>query len=311
MSNPFTPATREAAKARIALCGPSGSGKTYTALTLATALSDKVAVVDTEHGSASKYAPDASGQGFVFDALSPAIFDPRSLAKVLGEAGAAGYGAIVIDSLTHYWSGPGGVLELVDDAAKGSRSGNSFAAWKTVRPYERQIIAALLGFPGHVIVTMRTKTEWVIEEDDRGRKAPRKVGMKPEQREGIEYEFDIVGDLDQDNTLLVTKSRCFDLSNAVIRKPDAELAKQISEWLDGGVNLPDANDYRDKALEAATDVNALRSLHTEVKRRQLLGAQVENEHGDIEALGDLITRYGTENRTRPLEGELIEAGASE
>lgn len=297
-TNPFAPATREATTARIALCGPSGSGKTYTALTLATALADKVAVVDTERGSASKYAPGKNGDGFAFDTLSPVTFDPRGLVKILGEAAAAGYGAIVVDSLTHYWSGPGGVLELVDDAAKGSRSGNSFAAWKSVRPYERQIVSALLGFPGHVIVTMRTKTEWVIEEDDRGRKAPRKVGMKPEQRDGIEYEFDIVADLDQDNTLMVTKSRCFQLSGAIVRKPDADLAKQITEWLDGGVDLPDANEYRDQAVEAAVDRAALLVLHKEVKRRQLLGAQVENEHGDIEALGDLITRYGAELKTK-------------
>lgn len=294
MTNPFAPATREASKARIALCGPSGSGKTYTALTLATTLADRVAVVDTEHGSASKYAPGKTGDGFTFDALAPTSFDPRGLVQVLGQAGAAGYGAVVIDSLTHYWSGPGGILELVDNAAAGSRSGNSFAAWKTVRPWERMLIGALLGFPGHIIVTMRTKTEWVIEDDERGKKAPKKVGTKPEQREGIEYEFDIVGDLDQENTLVVTKSRCFDLSGAVIRKPDAGLAKQIGEWLEGGVELPDANEYRDKALESAEDAAALLLLHKEVRRRQLLDAQVENENGDIEALGDLIVRFGAE-----------------
>jgi len=294
MTNPFAPATREAATARIALCGPSGSGKTYTALTLATAMADKVAVVDTERGSASKYAPGKAGDGFAFDTLAPVAFDPRGLAKILGEAAAAGYGAVVVDSLTHYWSGPGGILELVDNAAGSSRSGNSFAAWKTVRPYEREIISALLSFPGHVIVTMRTKTEWVIEEDERGKKKPTKIGTKPEQREGIEYEFDIVADLDQENTLTVTKSRCFELSGAVVRKPDADLAKQITEWLDGGVDLPDANDYRDQAVEAHADIDALRALLAEVKRRQLFGAQVENENGDIEPLGDLITRYGTE-----------------
>jgi hypothetical protein len=296
MTNPFAPATREAAKARIALCGPAGSGKTYTALTLATALADKVALVDTEHGSASKYAPGKSGDGFVFDTVTPAKFDPRGLAEILGHAAAAGYGAVVVDSLTHYWSGLGGILELVDQSNSGGANRNQFAGWKTVRPWERALIEALLAFPGHVIVTMRTKTEWVIEENDRGKKTPRKVGMKPEQREGIEYEFDIVGDLDQENTLVVTKSRCVDLSNAVIPRPDADLAKQIQDWLDGGVELPDANEYRDKAVEAAADIGTLRALHAEVKRRQMLGAQVENENGDIESLGDLISRYGAEAR---------------
>lgn len=296
MTNPFAPATREASKARIALCGSSGSGKTYTALILATTLADKVAVIDTEHGSASKYAPGKSGDGFAFDTVAPVKFDPRSLAEILGQAAAAGYGAVVIDSLTHYWSGLGGILELVDQSNSGGNGNNrnQFAGWKTVRPYERALIEALLAFPGHVIVTMRTKTEWVIETDDRGRKVPRKVGLKPEQREGIEYEFDIVGDLNQDHTLTVTKSRCSALADAVIGEPNAELAKQIQEWLDGGVDLPDANEYRDEAVASAADSDALRTLHGEVKRRQMLGAQVENENGDIEALGDLIVRFGAE-----------------
>jgi len=303
-ANPFAAATREAGKGRIALCGPSGSGKTWTALTLATLLADRVAVVDTEHGSASKYGPDASGRGFTFDTVSPASFDPRALAVMLGQAGAAGYGAIVIDSLTHYWSGAGGILELVDQSNSGGNGGNNrnqFAGWKTVRPWERALIEALLGFPGHVIVTMRTKTEWVIEQDDRGRKVPRKVGMKPEQRDGIEYEFDIVGDLDPDHTLTVTKTRCSDLTGAIIPMPGAEFATQISDWLDGGVKLPTAFDYRDDALNVSTGYDELRSMHTEVTRRLLAGAQVTNEFGDSEALGDLIVRIGTERKNIPAE----------
>lgn len=290
--NPFVPATREAARARIALCGPSGSGKTYTALTLAAVLGDRIAVVDTEHGSASKYA---GGKPFTFDTVSPSRFDPRDLAKLLAAAAGASYDVVVIDSLSHYWSGPGGILELVDDASARAR-GNSFAGWKDVRPFERQIISALLGYPGHVIVTMRTKTEWVIEDDERGRKTPRKVGTRPEQRDGIEYEFDIVGDLDQDNTLVITKSRCFELSGAVIRKPDAELGKQIAQWLDDGEKLPDANDYRDRALNPETTFDELRAMHAEVKRRGLLGAVLIDEHGDETTLGDLIVRLGNERR---------------
>ena len=296
MTNPFVPATREAARARIALCGPSGSGKTYTALTLATALADKVALVDTEHGSASKYAPDASGRGFTFDTVSPSSFDPRALAVTLGQAGDAGYGAIVIDSLTHYWSGAGGILELVDNSNSGGNGGNrnQFAGWKTVRPYERALIEALLGFPGHVIVTMRVKTEYVVEQDDRGRKVPRKVGLKPEQRDGIEYEFDIVGELDPDHTLTISKTRCPDLTGAVITCPGPAFADQISDWLDGGVRLPTAFDYRDTALKPETGYDALLEMYGEVKRRLLVGAQVVNEHGETEPLGDLIVRLGRE-----------------
>ncbi|HZE34069.1 MAG TPA: ATP-binding protein, partial [Actinoallomurus sp.] len=182
----FAPATKEAAKARIALAGPSGSGKTYTALVTARALAagGKVAVIDTERESASLYADE-----FTFDTLNMHAYDPRDLVKALGAAGAAGYAVVIVDSLSHFWMGSGGMLEQVDHAAKRSYGGNSFGGWKEARPMERQMIDALLGYPGHVIVTMRTKTEWVVQENERGRKEPKKIGTKPEQRDGIEYEF--------------------------------------------------------------------------------------------------------------------------
>lgn len=221
MTLAFKPATREASYARIALSGPSGSGKTYTALALATALSDKVAVIDTERGSASKYV---GLNGWKFDTVQPDSYSPLSLVDLLGLAAGGEYGCVVIDSLSHYWMGVDGMLEQADRRGKG---GNNFAGWKEVRPEERRMIDALVAFPGHVVVTMRSKTEYVVEENDRGKKVPRKVGLKPEQREGIEYEFDVVGDLDLDNTLTVVKSRIHTLAKAVIPMPGEELATQI------------------------------------------------------------------------------------
>ena len=203
----FTTATKERAKARIALIGPTGSGKTYTALVTATGLGGRIALVDTEHGSAAKYADE-----FAFDTLPLTVFRPTTLVDVLAVAAHDGYDVMIVDSLSHFWSGTGGMLEQVDDAAKRAGGGGSFAGWKEARPQERAMIDALLAYPGHLIVTMRTKTEYVVESDERGRKVPRKVGLKPEQREGIEYEFDIVGDLDQENTLVISKSRAKPLS---------------------------------------------------------------------------------------------------
>ena len=230
----FAPATKATAKARIALDGPSGSGKTYTSLTTATVLAEggRVAVIDTERGSASKYA-----DLFAFDTLQMHEFDPRRLVEALRAAGAAGYAVVVVDSLSHFWSGKGGMLEQADNAGK-RYGGNSFAGWKEARPLERELIDALLAYPGHVIVTMRTKTEWVIEENDRGRKTPRKIGTKPEQRDGIEYEFDIVGDLDWENTLVVSKSRCSALAKAVMREPGPEFGAAVLAWLNDGTPPP-------------------------------------------------------------------------
>lgn len=285
----FTPATKDEAKARIALTGPSGAGKTYTALTLATALADTVAVIDTERGSASKYADE-----FAFSTLNLQTFEPGALIQALAAAAAGGFAAVVVDSMTHFWSGTGGMLEQVDQAAKRGYGGNSFGGWKEARPLERKMIDALVSYPGHVIVTMRSKTDYVIEENERGRKVPRKVGLKPEQREGIEYEFDIVGDLDHENTLVVTKSRARTIAGRVVAKPGAEFAADIAAWLGSGKPAADANTYRDKALNTSAVRSELRALHTEVKSRGLLNAAVQDETGETTTLGELIVRRGQE-----------------
>lgn len=294
MSLTFTPATKEEAKARIALTGPSGSGKTYTALLLGTALGDKVAIIDTERGSASKYADE-----FTFSKLNMQSFEPAALVEALAVAAVAGFGVIIVDSLTHFWSGSGGMLEQVDAAAKRGYGGNSFGGWKEARPMERRMIDALVSYPGHVIVTMRSKTDYVIEEDQRGRKIPRKVGLKPEQREGIEYEFDIVGDLDHENTLVVNKSRARTIAGRVIPKPGADFAEDIAAWLGKGEPALDANTYRDLALDKNATKQALRELFTEVKQRGLLGAAVVDDTAETTTLGELIAKRGHEAPDEP------------
>lgn len=281
----FKPATREASSARIALSGPSGSGKTYTALALATALSDKVAVIDTERGSASKYV---GLNGWAFDTVQPDSYSPLSLVDLLGEAAGGEYGCVVVDSLSHYWMGVDGMLEQADRRA---RNGNSFSGWKEVRPEERRMIDALVAYPGHVIATMRSKTEYVIEENERGKKAPRKVGLKPEQRDGIEYEFDVVGDLDHDNTLTVVKSRIHTLAKAVIPMPGEELAHQISEWLSEGDKVPTVAEYRKQALKM-TNLAELKDLFEEASGHRLAAAPTVDEDGHPTLLGDLIKARG-------------------
>lgn len=281
MTIEFVPATRKSTKARIALAGPSGSGKTYTGLAIATALGASVAVIDTERGSASKYE---GINGWQFHTWVPQTFAPASLVDALAAASGAGFEVVLVDSLSHYWMGVDGMLEQADRRAKG---GNSFSGWKEARPDERRMIDALAAYPGHVIVTLRVKTEYVIEKDDRGKSIPRKVGLKPEQREGIEYEFDLVGDLDLDNTLSVSKSRIPALSRAVVPQPGAELADTIMEWLSDGESALGAQDYLEQAKKAS-DKATLKQLGQTVKARGLAGAPVMDEHGNPTVLFDLI-----------------------
>ncbi|WP_423487921.1 ATP-binding protein [Mycobacteroides sp. PCS013] len=286
MTLTFKPATREAAFARIALTGPSGAGKTYTALALATALSDSVGFIDTERGSASKYV---GLNGWHFETVQPDSYAPLSLVELLGIAAGAEFGCVVIDSLSHYWMGVDGMLEQVDSRAHGS---NTFSGWKEVRPEERRMVDALVAFPGHLIVTMRSKTEYVIEENERGKKVPRKVGMKPEQREGIEYEFDLVGDMDLDNTLTVVKSRIHTLAKAVIPMPGDDLAIAIREWLSDGEKIPTAREYRQRAL-AMDSMDELKALYDEVVGNRLAVAPTVDADGNPTVLGDLIKTHAT------------------
>lgn len=229
----FTKATKAKAKARIGLVGPSGSGKTYTALSIAQGLGERIALIDTEHGSASKYA----GQ-FEFDVLELDTFSPDIYTQAIQAAEQAGFDVVIIDSLSHAWTGKDGALEQVDKAAARNHN-NSFAGWRDVTPMHNRMIDAIVGCKIHVIATMRSKTEYILEQQKRGSKTvnvPKKVGMAPVQRDGMEYEFDIIGDLDLDHNLIITKTRCLELDNEVIKKPDAEFGETVKAWLSDGVD---------------------------------------------------------------------------
>ena len=227
-------AKRSGTKARIGIVAPSGAGKTFTALRLARGLvgpQGRILVLDTEHGSASKYADDPDIAG-AFDVVEPVEYSPQVYIDVLELAAREKYDAVILDSLTHAWSGKGGALEMVDAAAARSK-GNSYAAWRNVTPVHNRMIDAIISAPLHVIATMRSKTEYIVDTDKNGRSVPRKVGMAPIQRDGMEYEFDIVGDMDHDHNFVVTKTRCKALDERLFNKPDGEVSAIIKAWLDG------------------------------------------------------------------------------
>ena len=242
MSIIFGRATKAKAKLRMAIDGPSGSGKTYTALIFATALANegKVAVIDTERGSSTKYS-----DLFAFDvidmrdAFERDTFSPEHYRACIEAAEAGDYDVLVIDSLSHAWSGEGGALSMVDAAATRSRSGNSYAAWREVTPEHNKLVDAMLQSSCHIIVTMRSKMEYVLEADSRGKQVPRKVGMAPVQRQDMEYEFDIVMDLDDKHTGVVSKTRCAAIDNDVVPKPDAFWFGAVRAWLSDGVIAPE------------------------------------------------------------------------
>lgn len=236
----FKKATKKAARARIAFMGPSGSGKTVTALRVAAGLGKRIAVIDTEHASASKYA----GEFGEFDALELDTFSPETYVQAIQAAERGAYDVLIIDSLSHAWSGKDGALEQVDRAAKRSSSGNSYTAWRDVTPQHNRLIDAIVGCKCHVIATMRTKTEYVLEEVTRGGKTikqPRRVGLAAVQREGMEYEFDVVCDVTLDHDVCVTKTRCAALDGAVVRKAGEDFGRTLLAWLTDGAVMPPAD----------------------------------------------------------------------
>lgn len=236
----FKKAVRSQTKLRAAFDGPSGSGKTYSSLRLAfglvaAGLAKKVAFIDTEHGSASKYAGESpDGLTWDFDVLELKNFAPLNYVAALEDAYRAGYDVCIVDSLTHAWAGAGGALEIVDQKTGGG-GGNKFTAWRDVTPMHNKLIDALVQAPMHVIGTLRTKAEYILEPDHRGKMVPRKIGTSPIQRDGMEYEFDVYASLDLSHQLTVSKTRCSAIDNATGMNPDPRFWRPLFDWLAGGV----------------------------------------------------------------------------
>lgn len=228
----FTKAVRQRVKARIGICGPAGSGKTMSALRLAFGIvgpDGKIAVLDTENESASLYA-------HLGDYDTDVIKPPFTVDKYINgirEAERTGYDLLIIDSLSHAWAGTGGILEYVDakaDAAKG----NKFAGWREATPKHNSLVDAMLQSPMHIIATMRSKTEYILVEDEKGKKVPKKVGMAPVQREGMDYEFTLVFDVDQERHMATASKDRTELFDDFFGKLTEEHGKTIRQWLDSG-----------------------------------------------------------------------------
>ena len=272
----FKRATKKQARLRMALIGPSGSGKTYSALNIGQHLGERIALVDTERGSASKYA-----DLFQFDVLELENFHPQRYIDAIHEAEAAGYDVLILDSLSHAWMGKDGALELVDKAAKRSGSGNTFGAWREVTPIHNALVDAILQSSCHVIATMRAKTDYAQERDEKtGKTIIRKLGLAPVQRDGLEYEFDIVADMTLDNELVVSKSRCPALTGAVVSKPGQEVADVVRQWLTEGepapVRIPSAFARYQTAIAGAASIQDLQDIGQQIAADSTISAFERN-----------------------------------
>jgi hypothetical protein len=220
----FHKAERKRGKLRLAIAGPAGSGKTYSSLLIAFGIGGRIALIDTERGSGELY--DHLG---AYDACTlEAPFEPKKYVAAIKAAEVAGYDTIIIDSLTHAWAGTGGLLDRHGMIA--DKSGNSWSAWRMVTPQHDELVDALLQSTCHIIATMRSKMEYTQVEEG-GKKSVKKLGMSPIQRDGMEYEFTVFMDIDQNHIASSTKDRTT-LFDGQYFKPSQQTGKVLMEWLE-------------------------------------------------------------------------------
>lgn len=228
----FVKATKKKAKLRLAIEGASGSGKTYSALLLAKGLGGKIAVLDTEHGSASLYSTLVP-----FDVLelSPPYEPERYISAIVGAA-EAGYQVLILDSITPEWKGPGGCLDIQN------KLGGRYQDWAKVTPRHDAFIQAILSAPMHIICTCRSKTAYEFNPDN---KKVVKAGTSPEQREGLDYEMTVVFNLNQHHMATADKDRTglFDGRDTTISE---ETGAALLAWLDSGEDDPNSPEWKAK-----------------------------------------------------------------
>lgn len=267
----FKKASRKNVKAKLLMTGPAGSGKTYSALLMARGLigpGGRIGLIDTERQSAEIYSDLTE---FFVSPLTPP-FTPERYQKNLQDAMSEGFDAIIIDSLSHAWVGAGGILDIHENATKSSDSKNSWQQWNKTSKLNNTLLDSVLAVPVHVIATLRSKTEWVLEQNNKGKMVPVKVGMKPVQREGIDHEFQAEFVLSHNHRARLGKNRIRPFLDA--QDDDGEilitehLGEEFAKWLAEGGD-PDAESDAERAwrmgAEACKTLSALRDYSINVQ----------------------------------------------
>lgn len=221
-------AERTKSKLRLAIAGPSGSGKTMGSLKLAQGLGGKVCMIDTERGSGDLYSDLYS---YDIISLEPP-FKPDVLVEAVRVAEAAGYDVIIVDSLSHFWADEGGMLDMADKMQAAGK--NRFTLWADITPQHRRLVNALLNSPKHIIATMRSKQAYEMEKDEKtGKSSVKKLGLAPVQREGMEYEFTVFFDVDQNHNATASKDRTNTFANEIFILNE-DTGVRIKKWLETG-----------------------------------------------------------------------------
>lgn len=237
----FVPAEKSQLKAKVMISGAAGSGKTMAALELASALGSRVAVIDTENGSAALYSDK-----YKFEMLNlQPPYPPEDFVQAIKVAENSGFDVIVVDGITPEWSGSGGCLDL------HTKLGGRFQDWAKITPRHRSFIQKILECSTHIICTCRSKQGYAMDEQS---KKVTKMGMAPEQRDGLDYEMTLVFNIiNQTHIAEATKDRTglFDGKQFLISK---NTGLEILEWLNSGTPAkspaPTITDVRNLLISA-------------------------------------------------------------
>jgi hypothetical protein len=224
-------AHRQQVKLRVGLSGPSGYGKTYSALLLAYGITedwDKIAIIDTENNSASLYSH--LGDFNVLPLKEP--FTPERYIQAIQVCENSGIEVLIIDSISHEWSGKGGCLEIHE------QMGGRFNDWARVTPRHNSFLDAIIQSKIHIITTSRRKVDYSLDQDSNGKTKVMKLGTKEIQREGYEYELTVNFEFLNDKHLVnVSKDR----TGLFVGKPEfiisSNTGKLLKDWCNQGLSL--------------------------------------------------------------------------
>lgn len=279
---------RKKAKIKMALQGPSGAGKSFSAILLAQGLSGgdmtKIAVIDSENGSADLYSHLGS-----FNVLQlKNSFSPENYIKAIEICEKAGMEVIILDSISHCWDY---LLEY-----HASLTGNSFTNWNKVTPRQRAFVDKILQSDAHIIATMRTKQDYVLNNRD-GKFIPEKVGLKAVQRDGVDYEFTLVFDIDVKHNAIASKDR----TGIFIDKPEFQInaatGKKILRWCQGSLN----QEMLEKMVDECLNVPQLTALYNEhLELAKLIQQKFIQKKEQLQQLTNPknFSQNGTTNNTR-------------
>ena len=273
-------ATRKKAKIRLGLSAVSGGGKTYSAILVAKGLCgdlSKVAIIDTENGSADLYAH--LGEFNVLPLTAP--FTPERYIEAIKACEKAGMEAIIIDSISHEWDGKGGCLEIVESL------GGKYQDWAKVTPRHQAFIEAILHSPSHVITTVRRKQDYEMIKDGNGKVKVEKSGLREITREGFEYELTINLELDTRHHATASKDRTNLFMGRPAFIPSEATGELIATWCEQGEEAFDIKPGSEwyNMVDACTSHKELVELYqrnkTDVDVNPLLQQLIANRRSQI------------------------------